>query len=164
VTAEQDVATLSLRTRHREESCDSRIGLYLISLGELYLHEPDELRLRVEELLRRNKPRIVTYNPFHAHRYACGTFLTCEARPAKDVRRTDAAIVMAGRLDRLEDHNLNIESGRDSWPAESSRSSIAFGEGSTQPSGRPNEAARMPLSLRRAAIQERITSEHPRES
>jgi len=94
VTAEQDVATLSLRTRDRKESCDSRIGLYLISLGELYLHEPDALRLRVEELLRRNKRRIVTYNAFHAHRYACGTFLTCEARPVKPVRRTDAAIVM----------------------------------------------------------------------
>jgi hypothetical protein len=57
-------------------------------LGELYVHEPDELRTRIQfrdylELLLRNTPRITTYHPFHAHRCACGTFLTCEAPSAE---------------------------------------------------------------------------------
>jgi hypothetical protein len=54
--------------------------------GELYRHEPSELRSRVQfrdylDLLLRNQEPVRFHGPSHVHRCACGTFLLCE-RPA----------------------------------------------------------------------------------
>lgn len=55
--------------------------------GELYLHEPDELRSRVQFhdyllLLLRYQERVRSHDSSHVHRCDCGTFLLCD-RPDK---------------------------------------------------------------------------------
>jgi hypothetical protein len=56
--------------------------------GELYLHEPDELRVRVQFrdylwLLLRNIQPILPHGPLHAHQCACGTFVLCGTPASK---------------------------------------------------------------------------------
>jgi hypothetical protein len=51
--------------------------------GELYRHEPSELRSRVQfrdylALLLRNQEPVRFHDPSHVHRCACGTYLLCE--------------------------------------------------------------------------------------
>ena len=55
--------------------------------AELYMHEPPELRSRVQfrdylDLLLRYMEPVRFHEPSHVHRCACGTFLLCES-PAK---------------------------------------------------------------------------------
>ena len=57
--------------------------------GELYLHEPEELRLRVQfrdylGLLSRNMRLVRPQGPLHAHRCVCGTFVLCETPASKE--------------------------------------------------------------------------------
>jgi hypothetical protein len=86
-------------------------------LGELYLHEPNELQRRVQfrdylQLLLRNKPRIVTYGQFHAHRCACGIFLTCGASSTEGcAQHPRCRGCDAGPFNlRQENRSMNIES------------------------------------------------------
>jgi hypothetical protein len=52
--------------------------------GELYVHEPPELRSRVQfrdylDLLLRNMEPVRFHDPSHVHRCACGTFVLCDS-------------------------------------------------------------------------------------
>jgi len=142
-------------------------------LGELYVHEPYELRMRVQfrdylELLLRNEPRIMTYSPFHAHRCACGTFLTCEAPSSEECdQKPNCSDCKVTSFDQpQESRNPKIESGGDSRSAQSSRNSeVAFGGDFTLPGAmRRVAASQVSFSLARAPLQDQITSEHQQES
>jgi hypothetical protein len=142
-------------------------------LGELYVHEPYELRMRVQfrdylELLLRNEPRIMTYNSFHAHRCACGTFLTCEAPSTEECeQKPTCSDCKATSFDQpQESRKPKIESGSDSRPPHSSRNSeVALGGDFTLPGPMQTVAAsQMSFSVRRAPLHDQITSEHQQES
>ena len=60
--------------------------------GELYIHEPHELRSRVQfrdylDLMLRNQEPIRFHDPAHVHRCASGTFLLCERPASSDCGR-----------------------------------------------------------------------------
>lgn len=85
--------------------------------GELYMHEPPELRSRVQfrdylDLLLRNMERVRFHDSSHVHRCSCGTFMLCESPANSECSRQflcrdcNSAAVGLARSSTGEDLNL----------------------------------------------------------
>jgi hypothetical protein len=124
--------------RQKEDAMDT-IGLpeqVIEFFGELYLHEPAELRGRVQfrdyiGLLSRNMHPNMPYDPLHAHRCVCGTFLLCRT-PASKACAHSPCCRDCGSLSlngNRETHHPGIKARRPSEPsvATENRSSSQYG-------------------------------------